>query len=249
MSGTVPQFKPGDTDSLGKKVLRVLAREEGKYIIYETTSREISIEGPEFEKCNTPGIFAAMNVIADLTIHYPALKEGYNGRLGYAYKMALDGDTASCEAALKTISEDMRSHLRRKCVGTYQRGALMAIFIPPILFLIAYSYFPLNEVGMRIFSASVFSALGGFLSVLIGSRKLDLDLKARASSTTWLGASRIAISVICGIVFLFLIRADLVLGPLNRADNFDGLVIACFVAGFSEMLVPNILKNLESATR
>jgi hypothetical protein len=205
--------------------------------------------GPIPMAVNRPGIHKAMMEIADLTIHDPSLKTQYNSRIGHAYKIALDGDSGSCETALKEIAQDMGRHLRRVRLRAYQLGALLATMIPPALYVAASQFAPLDELSIRLFLAAVLAALGGFLSVLIGSRQLELDLKESFAGTMTYGVFRIAIALISGIVVVFLIRADLILGPLKKPDNVDALAVACFVAGFSERLVPNVLKNLESGSR
>ena len=227
----------------------IIARELGKYTIYETRDHHVVIDGPDSDKCQNPGIHKAMMEIADITIHNPKLKTEYNSRIGYAYKIALDGDADGCESELKKIAQDMTSHMRRTCQRAYQIGALGAAVVPSIVYVIAYQFCPLNDLAIRLFSAAVFAALGGFLSVLIGSRQLELDLKESFGTTMVYGIFRIIICVISCVVVVFLIRADFLLGPLKKAENYDAFAVACFVAGFSERLIPNVLKNFESSTR
>ena len=227
----------------------IIAKELGKYTVYETPDHRVVIDGPDSDKCNAPGIHKAMMEIADITIHTPKLKSEYNSRIGYAYKIALDGDANACEGELKKIAQDMTSRMRRTCQRAYQIGALGAAVVPAIIYLIAYQFSALNDLAIRLFSGAVFAALGGFLSVLIGSRQLELDLKESFGATMVYGVFRIVIGVISGIVVVFLIRADFLLGPLKKPDSYDAFVVACFVAGFSERLIPNVLKNFESSTR
>lgn len=227
----------------------IIAKELGKYTVYETPDHRVVIDGPDSDRCNVPDIHKAMMEIADITIHYPKLKSEYNSRIGYAYKIALDGDANACEAELKKIVQDMTSHLRRTCQTAYQIGALGAALVPGIIYFIAYQLTALNDLAIRLFSGALFAALGGFLSVLIGSRQLELDLKESFGATMVYGVFRIVIGVISGIVIVFLIRADFLLGNLKKSDSYDAFVVACFVAGFSERLIPNVLKNFESSTR
>jgi len=74
---------------------------------------------------------------------------------------------------------------------------------PAFVYQIAYRFSPINDLGIRLFSGAVFVALGGFLSVLIGCRQLDLDLKESFGATMIYGAFRIVIGVISGIVVVF----------------------------------------------
>jgi hypothetical protein len=229
--------------------IRIIAKEPGKYTIYETPDHRVAIDGPDRDKCNDPGIHKAMGEIADITIHNPKLKSKYNSRIGYAYKIALDGNPGGCEVELHNIAQDMTARMRRECQQAYQIGALGATVLPAIVYLIAFQFSPLNDLAIRLFSAAVFAALGGFLSVLIGSHQLELDLKESFGATMVYGVFRIIIGIISGVVVVFLIRADFLLGPLKKPGNYDAFAVACFVAGFSERLIPNVLKNFESSTR
>jgi hypothetical protein len=242
-------LKVGELDALGVTVQRIFSREAGKYTIYETAENRVAIDGPDSERCNHPGIHQAMMTVADITIHNPALKGQYNSRIAHAYKIALDGDGKTCESALREIAEDMSRHISRVRQRAYQLGALIGVLIPPISFLTAYRLWPLNELALRLFTASVFAALGGFFSVLLGIRQLDLDLKENFGATMTHGIFRIVIAVISGIVVVYLIRANLLLGPLNNPTSGDTFALACFLTGFSERLVPNVLKRFETTSR
>src|SRR5215471_13353314 len=48
---------------------RIIAKELGKYTIYETPDHRVVIDGPDSHKCNEPGIHKAMMEVADITIH------------------------------------------------------------------------------------------------------------------------------------------------------------------------------------
>jgi hypothetical protein len=245
----VPDLRPGDTDSIGATVRAVLAKEPGKYIIYETEERSVSVDGPDTSACHRPGIHKAMMEIADLTIHDPSLKARYNSRIGHAYKIALDGDGDSCETALEGIAEDMAHHLRRPRQRAYQMGALLGVTFASLLYYVVSRVTVLNDLAIRLFCGAVFASVGGFLSVLIGSREIELDLKESFSATLTYGMLRITIAAISGVIVVFLIGAGLVLGPLKNPDSFNAFALVCIVAGFSERLIPNVLKSLESSTR
>src|SRR5260370_42684412 len=85
----------------------IIAKELGKYAVYETPDHCVVIDGPDSDKCNAPGIHKAMMDIADITIHNPKLNSEYNSRIAYAYKINLVGDASACETELKKIAKDM----------------------------------------------------------------------------------------------------------------------------------------------
>jgi hypothetical protein len=249
MPKTIETLKAGDTDSFGRKVLLVRAQEGQRYIIYETTSFDLIVDGPESEKCNQPEVHKAANEIADLTIQHPKLKQKYNSRIAYAFKIALDGDTASAANSLAAVAADMDGFLRRQATLSYQLGALIGLAIPSAILGLTYLLTSPSDPAIRLVSACVFGAIGGFFSVILGSRQLVVSGKDSFLSNIVYGASRIFIGAISALVMVFLIKADLLLGALNRAENFDSFVIACIVAGFSERLVPNVLRSLEAGSR
>jgi hypothetical protein len=245
----VEDLKVGDRDSYGRELLKVHAKELNRYTIYETITHELVVQGPESHKCNQPAIHEAMQAVSDLTIQHPSLKEKYNGRIAYAYKLAIDGDGESGENALRAVAEDMGGLLHRQATMAYQWGALIATVIPAAVFAIAHLVAPLNELAIRLLTAGVFGAIGGLFSVILGSRQLSVDGKDSFQANLTYGAFRIIIAAISAVIVVFLIGADLLLGPLKKSENFDGFVIACVVAGFSERFVPNMLRGLDGSNK
>ena len=100
MAGQAPQAQLEELNL--PEGAHVIARELGKYTIYETRDHRVVVDGPDSDKCQDPGIHKTMMEIADITIHNPKLKTEYNSRLGYAYKIALDGDADACESELNS---------------------------------------------------------------------------------------------------------------------------------------------------
>jgi hypothetical protein len=88
-------------------------------------------------------------------------------------------------------------------------------------------------------------SLGGFLSVSLNLRKLDIDPEAPRSINIISGTSRILIGMIGAVLVYFLIKANILLGLISQANSEYAILAACIVAGFSETLVPNILRKME----
>jgi hypothetical protein len=91
-------------------------------------------------------------------------------------------------------------------------------------------------------------AAGGFLSVAIGIRELDIDPGTRWWINAYYGLNRLTISVVSAGVLYILIKGKLVFEPLFSGSPQDAFVLyaLAIAAGFSETLVPNILKSTES---
>jgi hypothetical protein len=88
-------------------------------------------------------------------------------------------------------------------------------------------------------------------SVAIGLRKLDVDLDTKWWVNATYGLIRLTIAILSAIVLYLLIKSDLILQPLF-SDSFPQAPFAFYAlsvaAGFSETLVPNILRRTEERT-
>jgi len=91
-------------------------------------------------------------------------------------------------------------------------------------------------------------ALGGFLSVATGIRRVELDLRDDFRVIALYGALRIVIAFISAAVAFWFIRAGLLLNTLQRVPVY-GELSACVIAGFSEKLIPNSLAGLSNTPR
>ena len=87
--------------------------------------------------------------------------------------------------------------------------------------------------------------MGGFLSVAIGAAGIKLDLQDKLIVNVLYGAFRILIAMISGIMMVFFIEEKILLSFLKDASDIYGFIIASFLAGFSEKLVPNLMNRLD----
>jgi hypothetical protein len=140
---------------------------------------------------------------------------------------------------------------RRRAQGQFQyllacTGTLAVIVLAALLFELLL---PLPESPWRDFvRVAACGAAGGFLSVAIGIRKLDIDPDARWWVNAYYGLIRLTIAIVSAVVLYFLIKAKLVLQPVfGEASGQEAFALYAFAAaaGFSETLIPNILRRTE----
>jgi hypothetical protein len=106
----------------------------------------------------------------------------------------------------------------------------------------------------------IFGGLGAFLSVITGIRSIDFDIDLRPWEHTFAGATRIFIGVVGAVVMGLALDSHLIdptfghqtthpSAPRGVLDqNVALILILTFVAGFSESLVPNLLRKGERAS-
>lgn len=83
-------------------------------------------------------------------------------------------------------------------------------------------------------------ALGGFLSVTVGIRRLDIDPDGNWKINVIAGGSRIVIAMIGAVFVYFAIVSNLLLGLLPIENSTTGVFAVSIAAGFIEFLVPNL---------
>jgi hypothetical protein len=104
-----------------------------------------------------------------------------------------------------------------------------------------------------------FGGLGAFLSVITGIRSVDVDITLNKWEHVFAGATRILIGVIGAVVVALALDSQFIDPTFGNADasthpGMSGLsrqlalsFIFAFIGGFSESLVPNLLRRGEQA--
>ncbi len=87
-------------------------------------------------------------------------------------------------------------------------------------------------------------ALGGVLSIAVGFSNLRIDMDANWQTNSLIGCSRILIAITASLFSYFAIKSDIAFSFVNKIESNYGVFMIAMVAGFAEMLVPNIMNNL-----
>lgn len=95
-----------------------------------------------------------------------------------------------------------------------------------------------------LFNIVLLGSLGGVLSIALGFSSLEIDLDASGKVNCLIGSSRILIAIAASIFSYFAIQTDVAFSFVAKAPNNSGFYMIAMVAGFAEMLVPNIMSNL-----
>lgn len=87
-------------------------------------------------------------------------------------------------------------------------------------------------------------ALGGLLSIAVGFNNLNIDIDADDKTNQLIGSSRIIIAITASLFSYFAIKSDIAFSFVDKVESNYGIYLFAMVAGFAEMLVPNIMNNL-----
>ncbi len=119
---------------------------------------------------------------------------------------------------------------------------ILALIVITIFFFLAKT---LQENALFLLYAITCGSLGSFLSVMLNLSKLELQIDVPPMNIA-LGASRVIIGIVSAILAYLLMKANLLFGVLAQGDSQYAILVLCTVAGFSETLIPNVMRSLES---
>ena len=168
-----------------------------------------------------------------------------------AIALCLEGNLSESHQVLKDAEKRLSRLRRLEGRLQYQLSSLLAVII--VFLMLGLLTWYATGTGNSILSdlqlymrVTACGALGGFLSLSLGIRKIDLDPDADWVINSVAGSSRIFISIIASIFVYFGIKAGLILPALDDPSSYNGIYAASVIAGFSETFIPNIIRRISS---
>ncbi|MGZ5620446.1 MAG: hypothetical protein ACXWFG_06225 [Methylobacter sp.] len=257
------KFVVGGTDTIGNTIKRIFSKGD-EFVIYDISGVS-SIESMK--------VFIRSKKEDDIELEkrYQLIKEEFskfksvlyktNADLSYKWRAANAISVALCgnkdvdvaKRLLETITKEALDEYKEIQCGRlwYLCGALIFTLITTLvalgLYLLRTSDFVSNNQGLTLFVyASAFSAFGGLLSISIKLKEILIEKELDNIKYALYGAQRLLFSILAGFAVVILIKSGIVFANLMAGNNhLYALMTMCYLAGFSETLIPNALKNLE----
>jgi len=160
-----------------------------------------------------------------------------------------------------TIFNEVELHLQSICTAQaskyYVLGAIQAtaytVALISLLWIVSgvfgHDFLVLVRRGSLIIKGALVGSLGACCTVLIRSGTLKIDPYAEANQYLFQGALRIGLGVFFGVIAVLAIMGDVAFGMANANGNRYIFWLAVFVSGFSEVLIPEFLSNLEKTSQ
>ncbi len=240
-------FKLGETDNTGEVIERIYEMCPD-FVVYRT-AKSVRIDFDD-DRQNAEALISLHGKISvDLAKVYSLLPdritkiEAINRLIARALSANAGGDESDAKdmlshaqeriAKLRTISGRLQYTLSSFAM------ALLAFFgmLIPNMFGLAGDYAVYGSVAFC-------GALGGTISVSLGFSKLEVDVDADIFTNCLIGGSRIVISIAAAIFSYFALKSGVAFSFLADGDKPLGIYVVAMIAGFSEMLIPNIMTNL-----
>lgn len=245
-----PDFKIGGEDNSGETIVRIYYQSR-THVIYRTNhSFETDFDEDQPELMSLYGrsvlLYPHLSRVYTLLDEKLSKTEPINRQIGKAAALNFLGAT---DKALVML-HDAEHRLRRLKV---LKGRLQYTVSALVTFTLVLLYDWLisdgsceGKASLHVMYADVATcgAIGGFLSVMIGFRKMQIEMDASPTLNGLTGVSRILIAMAGAIFAYFLVESGLALTPIADANNVFAIYTIAVFAGFSERFVPNAMQNL-----
>lgn len=103
-----------------------------------------------------------------------------------------------------------------------------------------------GEGAVELLLGAGVGSFGALLSVLRRSDELAIDVSAGKRVHYFEGMMRALVGAAAGFLFALTIKSNILLGAINNSDRATPiLLVICVIAGASERLLPDLIKQLE----
>ncbi len=211
----------------------------------------------QFMMTNYTSIQVPLNTVYSV-IHKSANPIRVLRRIGSVIAMVLDTNEdrkdsvihdaeSICIAITSQINQEYQSLISGKLC--YLCGCFSVVLLLSIASITCFlnrhmQFISDNMTLAQLTYAASFASYGGFISVSTALNSLVNEPDVRKFSYIIYGITRIIVSVLGGLFVFVVLKSGLVFKFVEHTSLFSALVF-CFAAGFSEKLVPDLLKKLD----
>ncbi|WP_424932539.1 hypothetical protein [Amaricoccus macauensis] len=186
--------------------------------------------------------------------HFEARADRCAELMAKAKQLAFEGKVEQAEELLEGLLHEVQTGRDSKNRMRYILANLTAL----LAFMFAWAVLPATEgVGLfkpiltgKLVTATptvsyqdvlLLGAIGAFFAVSIGVKKVKVQHSVTITEMIYTGTVRIMIGVIAALVMILLMLGDFL--PVSSEKMTWAMYLFGFMAGFSEMLIPDALKD------
>ena len=259
-------YRAGGRDKAGREIDKVYAFDD-QYIIYFSDC-ELFYETQRDLKADLASLNGAMARINRLLPDIPHMADpktrattAYQNQFSTlelvadACEMVVLGQTPQAMEILAGITDRLQTTEEGKRRLTYQLGAVSITVVGWMLYqlMLVLGCLPVNWSPWLF--AAVLAMAGGVFSVCLNLGSLTVSVNQQTVFLLYAGATRSVVALLAGVAVLLAMRAKMFAGisydaapPLVGDALLPAEMFFCFLAGFSETFVPNILRDTEKRT-
>lgn len=258
----IGKYIVGGTDLGGNTISKVYSRGD-EYVIYEVAN----LPPHESMLVYIDSIYEEDESKID---RYHASKEHFDEFIAHCYKYNCSSIYKKRAATVMSatilgkndlnknnftaINKDIKIDYENTMLGRnlYQSGAISLALLFIALAVIVYlardtNFIITNHFIPVVLYAASFASIGGFISVSLKIKSLHTDRELKKKTYFFYGAERILLSMMAGVLVYFMLKGNIIFGFMNNSSDISfSIYVICALSGFSETLIPNTLRNLET---
>jgi hypothetical protein len=253
-------YRSGEEDKIGQKIDNVYAL-DADYVIYLSDCNLFYEITPELRKSlgsadlgSADAALARINWLLDKNQTKGSREYNFNFSTlelaGDAFEMFFRKETTEALEILKGIHDKLQAKEEGQRRLMYQLGALVIALLVWFFYLLFQreGWMPVGWNPWML--AAALAMAGGLFSVCLSVGSLEVNVNQQNGFLLAAGATRSVVALLAGIGMLLAMRSKMFAGITYKGDlpdPGDALktveMFFCFVAGFSEYFVPNILSK------
>jgi hypothetical protein len=253
------KYRAGEGDKAGRQITRIYAADDD-YVIYFLGCDLYYEIAPELEKDLASADAALARINRLLDANPPKNSREYDENVSIlelaadALEMFFCGERTEALEILNSLRDKLQAKEEAQRRLNYQLGTFsitMLVWIAYLLFL-GKDWIPQKWEPWIL--AAALAMAGGLFSVCATIGSLEVNVNQQKVFLLFAGATRSVVALLAGVGLLLAMRSKMFAGIAYGGEppnSGDALKIAemffCFVAGFSESFVPNILSKAAEA--
>jgi hypothetical protein len=236
-------FKPGTNDNAHEQIEKIYSKSLSSVVYRTDRAIRIDIDDEHKDALEIGNRHYRLSI--NLARIYSLLPEDLSSTesINRLVARAITANAAGLPDDAKQILAQAEDRLvKLKTIQGRLQYTLSALTL--VLFVFLISLCNGLTTAPILFNIVLLGSLGGVLSIALGFSSLEIDLDASGKVNCLIGCSRILIAIAASIFSYFAIQTDVAFSFVAKAPNNSGFYMIAMVAGFAEMLVPNIMSNL-----
>jgi hypothetical protein len=253
------KYRAGEGDKAGRQITRIYAADDD-YVIYFLGSDLYYEIAPELEKDLASADAALARINRLLDANPPKNSREYKENVSIlelaadALEMFFCGEKPEALEILNSLRDKLQAKEEAQRRLSYQAGAFVitALFWFFYLLLLWAGWIHLGWEPWIL--AAALAMAGGLFSVCLNIGSLEVNVNQQKMFLFLAGATRSIVALLAGAGLLLAMRAKMFAGITYKTDPPDiaealkaAEMFFCFLAGFSETFVPNILSKATDA--
>jgi hypothetical protein len=242
---SLAEYIEGD-EFLGETITKLFSS-KAEVLIYEANNcAEITIYTDDIPIRKLCSQISPKMAIINSFLKTKPQKERYIDQIGMAYAEVIEGNVKGaigiCDQVILRIEKNKKDLGKFK----YLVSCLAVVFINVILCWIMDLEDLFTDFYDR-YLIMTYASIGGFLSIAKNLNKIEVDSYDFGWFQVFYGALRIFLSMLSGLIMYILIKSELLFPKLlDGSETSEVFHILAILAGFSESLIPDLLKRIET---